>query len=53
MRSWPSYGDAGRKLDDQDVGTREAVRGEKRDARDFALWKRAEAGHIMRWNSPG
>ncbi len=53
VRSWPSYGKlSGRKLDDQDVGTREAVRGEKRDARDFALWKRAEAGHIMRWDSP-
>jgi cysteinyl-tRNA synthetase len=24
----------------------------KRDAADFALWKLAEPGHIMRWNSP-
>ena len=53
VRSWPEYGKlSGRKLDDQEEGTREAVRGEKRDPRDFALWKRAEAGHIMRWNSP-
>ena len=53
VRSWPEYGKlSGRKLDDQEEGTREAVRGEKRDARDFALWKNAEAGHIMRWNSP-
>ena len=53
VRSWPSYGKlSGRKLDDQEEGTREAVRGEKRDARDFAVWKRAERGHIMRWDSP-
>ena len=53
VRSWPHYGRlSGRKLDDQEEGTREAVRGEKRDPRDFALWKRAEAGHIMRWDSP-
>ncbi|WP_241191170.1 cysteine--tRNA ligase [Deinococcus psychrotolerans] len=53
VRSWPSYGKlSGRKLDDQEEGTRETVRGEKRDARDFALWKKAEHGHIMRWNSP-
>jgi cysteinyl-tRNA synthetase len=53
VRSWPNYGAlSGRKLDDQEEGTREEVRGDKRDARDFALWKNAEASHIMRWNSP-
>ncbi|ADV67111.1 cysteine--tRNA ligase [Deinococcus maricopensis] len=53
VRSWPRYGVlSGRKLDDQEEGTREDVREEKRDPRDFALWKRAEAGHIMRWDSP-
>ena len=53
VRSWPSYGAlSGRKLDDQEEGTREEVRGDKRDARDFALWKLAEPGHIMRWDSP-
>jgi len=53
VRSWPNYGVlSGRKLDDQEEGTREEVRGDKRDARDFALWKNAEAGHIMRWDSP-
>ncbi|AWN24472.1 cysteine--tRNA ligase [Deinococcus irradiatisoli] len=53
VRSWPGYGKlSGRKLDDQEEGTREAVRGEKRDPRDFALWKKAEPAHIMRWNSP-
>ncbi|WP_019585950.1 cysteine--tRNA ligase [Deinococcus apachensis] len=53
VRSWPEYGKlSGRRLDDQEEGTREAVREEKRDPRDFALWKRAEPGHLMRWESP-
>lgn len=53
VRSWPAYGKlSGRRVDDQEEGTREAVREEKRDPRDFALWKRAEAGHLMRWASP-
>jgi cysteinyl-tRNA synthetase len=29
-----------------------AVREEKRSAEDFALWKRAEPEHILRWPSP-
>lgn len=53
VRSWPDYGKlSGRKLDDQEEGTREEVRQEKRDSRDFALWKKAEPSHIMRWESP-
>ena len=53
VRSWPEYGKlSGRRLEDQEEGTREAVREEKRDPRDFALWKRAEPEHLMRWNSP-
>lgn len=53
VRSWPNYGKlSGRKLDDQEEGTREAIRTEKRDPRDFALWKKAEPAHIMRWDSP-
>ncbi|ULH16195.1 cysteine--tRNA ligase [Deinococcus sp. KNUC1210] len=53
VRSWPNYGVlSGRKLDDQEEGTREEVRSEKRDPRDFALWKLAEPSHIMRWDSP-
>lgn len=49
----PHYGKlSNRRLDDQQEGTREDVRGEKRHPADFALWKRAEEEHIMRWNSP-
>jgi cysteinyl-tRNA synthetase len=41
-----------RRLDQAESGTRIEVRGEKRHAEDFALWKRAEPEHIMRWDSP-
>jgi len=41
-----------RKLEHQEEGTREAVRGEKRNPQDFALWKKAEPNHILRWDSP-
>ncbi|MCY3946052.1 MAG: cysteine--tRNA ligase [Anaerolineaceae bacterium] len=41
-----------RVLEEQEAGSREAVRDEKRHPADFALWKRAEPEHILRWNSP-
>lgn len=34
------------------AGSRVDVRSEKRDPADFALWKKAEAGHLMQWQSP-
>lgn len=53
VRSWPHYGKlSGQKVEDQAEGSREAVREEKRHPSDFALWKKAEQGHIMRWDSP-
>lgn len=53
VSSWQDYGVlSGRKSDDALEGTRVNVRSEKRDPRDFALWKRAEENHIMRWESP-
>lgn len=49
----PGYGKlSNRRIDQQQAGTREAVRGEKRHPEDFALWKRAEPEHILRWDSP-
>ncbi|MER3554942.1 MAG: cysteine--tRNA ligase [Meiothermus sp.] len=52
VKSWPEYGKlSGRDLEDEEAGARVEVREEKRDPRDFALWKRAEPGHIMRWPS--
>src|SRR5690625_2381989 len=51
--SWDGYGRlSGRTAEDQEAGARVAVRSEKRDPRDFALWKKAEDGHIMQWPSP-
>jgi cysteinyl-tRNA synthetase len=53
VSKWDSYGVlSGRDGDDQISGTRVSVRDEKRDPRDFALWKHAEPEHIMRWPSP-
>ena len=50
---WPEYGKlSGRRLEDQVAGARVEVREEKEDPRDWALWKRAEPGHLMRWPSP-
>ena len=49
----PDYGKlSNRRIDEQESGTRELVRDEKRHPLDFALWKRAEPEHILRWDSP-
>ena len=49
-----SYGKlSGRKLEDMITNTRDlAAQDEKRNPQDFALWKKAEPQHIMRWPSP-
>lgn len=53
VSAWDGYGElSGRDIDELTEGTRVEVRSDKDDPRDFALWKRAEGGHIMRWNSP-
>jgi len=53
VTSFPEYGKlSGRRLDEQEEGSREAVRSEKRHPADFALWKKAEPEHILRWQSP-
>ena len=44
---------SGRNLEDMIANTRElAAQSDKRNAQDFALWKKAEPQHIMRWPSP-
>jgi cysteinyl-tRNA synthetase len=44
---------SGRKIEDLISNTRAlAGQSEKRNSFDFALWKRAETSHIMRWPSP-
>lgn len=48
------YGElSGRNIDELIEGTRTLDgQSEKRDALDFALWKKASPKHIMRWESP-
>ncbi len=53
VRSWPSYGKlSGRKIEELEEGARLAVNPDKRDPLDFAVWRAAKPGHIMRWKSP-
>ena len=44
---------SGRKIDDNIEGTRELHnQSEKKHSIDFAIWKKADKNHIMRWKSP-
>jgi cysteinyl-tRNA synthetase len=53
VSSWPEYGKlSGRRVEELEEGARLAVNPEKRQSADFAVWKRAEQGHILRWPSP-
>ena len=53
VKNWPGYGKlSGRKVDDLEAGARVHVSSDKRDPRDFAVWRAAAPNHIMRWNSP-
>jgi len=53
VRAFPEYGKlSGKRPEELRAGARVEVREEKEDPLDFALWKRAEPGHLMRWKSP-
>lgn len=53
VSSFPEYGKlSGRKVEELKEGARVEINPEKRDAVDFALWKRTDPGHILRWPSP-
>ncbi len=53
VASFPEYGKlSGRVIEELEEGARVAVRQEKRHPADFALWKKAEPEHILRWPSP-
>ena len=43
---------SGRDIEDQQSGTRINTASDKKAPEDFALWKRADDGHIMKWPSP-
>ncbi len=50
---FPAYGKlSGRSVEELVAGARVEVKSEKRHPADFALWKKAEPEHIMRWPSP-
>jgi len=53
VKKFPDYGKLSRRrVEELMEGARVEVSPEKRDPLDFALWKRAEPGHILRWPSP-
>ncbi|MBC8449777.1 MAG: cysteine--tRNA ligase [Chloroflexi bacterium] len=53
VESFPDYGKLShRRVEEQLEGARVDVDAGKRHPADFALWKRAEPEHIMRWPSP-
>ena len=43
---------SGRKLENNLSGERIEIADDKENPEDFALWKSAVGGHIMKWNSP-
>ena len=53
VQKFAEYGKlSGRKQEELEAGARIEINPEKRNPADFALWKKAEPSHIMRWKSP-
>ena len=53
ITKFKNYGKlSNRSLDETLSGQRITVADDKRNPSDFALWKKAVNGHIMKWNSP-
>jgi len=53
VSEFAGYGQlSGQKLDQMKAGHRVDVEPDKRDPEDFALWKLAEPGRVMKWPSP-
>lgn len=53
VSEFPDYGKlSGQRIDQLRAGHRVEVEADKRDPEDFALWKRADAGRLMKWPSP-
>ena len=53
VSSFKDYGKlSNRSTDDAVSGTRVSSRSEKKNPNDFALWKKADASHILKWQSP-
>lgn len=53
VKKFKEYGKLSRRaVEDMEAGARIEVNPEKRHPADFALWKKAEPGHILQWQSP-
>ena len=53
VTSDPTYGKlSNRRIEEQQDESRDLIGGGKRHPADFALWKKANPEHILRWNSP-
>jgi cysteinyl-tRNA synthetase len=53
VSEFPGYGQlSGQRIDQMRAGHRVDVETDKRDPEDFALWKAAEPGRVMKWPSP-
>ncbi|HYM52546.1 MAG TPA: cysteine--tRNA ligase [Candidatus Dormibacteraeota bacterium] len=53
VSAFPGYGKlSGQRIDQMHAGHRVDVETDKRDPEDFALWKLAEPGRVMKWPSP-
>jgi cysteinyl-tRNA synthetase len=53
VSTFAGYGKlSGRSVEKLEVGARVEVNPDKRHPADFALWKKAEPGHILKWPSP-
>ncbi|MEQ9308738.1 MAG: cysteine--tRNA ligase [Balneolaceae bacterium] len=53
VSSDPDYGKlSGRNVEESEAGTRVETQSDKKDPKDFALWKKADDEHLMKWDSP-
>ncbi|MEX1073180.1 MAG: cysteine--tRNA ligase [Chloroflexota bacterium] len=53
VSAFPGYGKlSGQRVEQTQAGHRVEVEGDKRQLADFALWKAAEPGRLMKWPSP-
>lgn len=53
VHKFASYGQlSNRKLENNLSGERIDVASDKENPEDFALWKKADGGHLMKWKSP-
>ncbi|MDI6401763.1 cysteine--tRNA ligase, partial [Balneolaceae bacterium ANBcel3] len=51
--SLPDYGKlSGRNLEEAESGSRIESKSDKKNPSDFALWKKADDSHLMKWDSP-